>query len=324
MTTSGGPALSVSVIMFTSRPALVRCLDALDRQQNTPDFEILVACDDALTDVGALRQRFPRVTFLPLGGTRTPAELRSVAATKTSGRIVAFLEDHCIPDVDWCARVIAAHEQSHAAIGGAVEKGFAPGRSTDGALNWAVYLTDYSRYMNPMPEGPAHALTDCNVTYKRAVLEKMPEAWAGEFHENVVHEHLCAAGHTLWFDPRIVVREYRPLSVPDVVRDRYAFGRLFASTRVADATWVRRLVLAAASLLMPPVLSLRAARNLSARGRHREQIVRCLPALLFVTAVWMFGEMVGYLTGSPGSLRPRTVAGPVADVAAAGVRSTRS
>jgi hypothetical protein len=177
--------------------------------------------------------------------------------------------------------------------------------------------------MNPMPEGPAHGLTDCNVTYKRGALEGIADAWQTEFHENIVHDRLRAAGHTLWFDPGIIVREYRPLTVGEVLRDRFAFGRLFASTRVAGAPIMRRLVWAAASLLMPPVLTLRALRNLTSRGRHREQIVRCAPAVLFVTAIWMAGEMIGYLTGSPGALRPRAADAPAADLAEPAARSTR-
>jgi hypothetical protein len=39
------------------------------------------------------------------------------------------------------------------------------------------------------------------------------------------------------------------------------------------------------------------------RRRHRGQIVRAMPGLLFVASVWMFGEMIGYLTASPGRLR---------------------
>ena len=81
--------------------------------------------------------------------------------------IVGFLEDHCMPARDWAARVLTAHRQPHAGIGGSIEKGFKPGRSSDTALNWAIYLTDYSRYMLPMAEGPAHGLSDCNVSYKR-------------------------------------------------------------------------------------------------------------------------------------------------------------
>jgi len=313
MTTREVP-LTVTVIMFTAESSLRRCLDALLEQKGVDRPEILVPYDDSLASNAALDADYPDVEFLHVAGTRTPAELRAFAVGRANGRIVGLLEDHCVPDPDWCARVIEAHEQVRAAVGGAVEKGFAPGRSTDSTLDWAVYMTDYSRYMNPMPAGPSHALTDCNVTYRRAALESIADVWRNEFHENIVNGELEKAGGVLWFDPGIVVREYRPLTVAAAMRDRYSFGRLFASTRVEDAPFGRRLVMAAASVLMPPVLALRAARNLLSRRRHRGQVIRCAPALLFVASVWMSGEMIGYLTGSPGALRPRTT-GTAADSA---------
>jgi hypothetical protein len=297
--------LSVTVIMFVGPQALSRCLEALHAQEQAPEFEILVPCDDALKERSALAHRFPRATFLPLSGNRTPAELRAHAVRHSRGHIIGLLEDHCAPDPDWCARVVAAHQSPHAAVGGAVDKGFPAGAASDSALNWAVYLADYSRYMNPMPEGHAASLTDCNVTYKRAALEPIADLWSSEFHENLVNDRLRAHGQTLWFDPRIVVREHRPMTLASAARDRYAFGRLFASTRVEGTPLLKRLIWAGASVVMPPVLTARAARNLIRRGRYREQIARCAPALLFVTSVWMLGEMIGYLTASPGALRAR-------------------
>lgn len=296
--------LTVTVIMFTAESSLVRCLDALLAQKGVETPEILVPHDDTLDAAVALAARFPGVRFLAMPGRRTPAELRAFAVGQASGRIIGLLEDHCVPEPDWCARVIEAHEQTRAAVGGAVEKGFAPGRNTDSPLNWAVYMTDYSRYMNPMPAGPSHTLTDCNVTYRRAALAALEDLWRAEFHENIVNGMLHQSGGVLWFDPGIIVREHRPLTLGTAARDRYAFGRLFASTRVEGAPIARRLVMAGASILMPPVLAARAARNLMVRRRHRRQIIRCAPALLFVASVWMLGEMVGYLTARPGSLRP--------------------
>jgi Glycosyl transferase family 2 len=306
------PWLSVSVIMFSGEAELVRCLESLHAQTCAAEPEIIVPCDDALRGIDALRQKFPRVTFLKLPGSRTPAELRTAAVKQSRGRIIALLEDHCVPDAGWCARILAAHEKPYVAIGGSVEKGFAPGSTDDTPLNWAIYLTDYSRYMNPLPEGRAPSLTDCNVTYKRAALDAIGSAWAHEFHENLVNEKLREAGGELWLDPSIIVREYRPMSIASAARDRYSFGRLFGSTRVVGVGIPRRLVYAAASVIMPPILAHRAAGNLRARDRHREQIGRCTPALLFVTSMWMLGEMVGYLTGSPGSLRPAAQPAPSA------------
>lgn len=312
-TSAGGPPLSVVVIMFSGPDELGRCLQALHDQRDVTQPEILVPCDDALPDRRSLALRFPAARFLHVTGSRTPAELRAHAVAEARGRIVALVEDHCMPDPDWCARIISAHRADHAAVGGSVEKGFAPGSSHDTTLDWAVYLTDYSRYMNPLPEGPATALTDCNVSYKRESLDLIRAIWIDEFHENLVNGRLQEAGASLWFDPHIVVRNYRPLTIRKAIRDRYSFGRLFAATRVEGQPFARRLVFAAASSIMPPILAMRAARNLTARRRHREQIIRCAPALLFVASVWMFGEMVGYLTGSPGSLRPRAAAAVTVD-----------
>ena len=305
---SGEVPLSVVVIMFSGPDALGRCLQSLHEQRDATRPEILVPCDDALPDTRSLALRFPAARFLHVAGSRTPAELRARAVAEARGRVVALVEDHCMPDPDWCARIISAHRAGHAAVGGSVEKGFAPGSSRDTTLDWAVYLTDYSRYMNPLPEGPATTLTDCNVSYKRESLESIHDVWTHEFHENLVNGRLHETGGSLWFDPRIVVRNYRPLTLSRAIRDRYSFGRLFAATRVEGQPFGKRLVFAAASSIMPPVLAARAARNLTTRRRHREQIVRCAPALLFVASIWMFGEMIGYLTGSPGSLRPPAAA----------------
>jgi hypothetical protein len=296
--------LSVCVIQFTSRAHLARCLESLAEQRDvTPD--VIVPHDDTLTEPAQLRARFPHFTFLPFAGKRTPAALRAAATVAARGDVIAFLEDHCVPADDWAARLLAAHAASHVAVGGAVDKGFLPGRRSDTALNWAVYMTDYSRYMNPQPGGPAVSLTDCNVSYKRAALEAIRTTWEHEFHENIVNGLLAEQGGTLWLAPEVIVYEQRTLTLRDALRDRYSFGRLFASTRVEGVPITKRLLYGAGALVMPPVLIARVARNLMQRRRHRAQLLRALPALTIVTCTWMLGEAVGYITGAP-SARLRT------------------
>ena len=299
------PELSVAVIVFAGGTHLDACLHGLARQTGARP-ELIIAYDAGVPPAVDPRARFPDARLLAVTGSPTPAQLRSRAVAIARGSIVALLEDHCVPEPDWCERVTAAHARPHAAVGGCVEKGFPPGTDGDNALNWAVYLTDYSRYMPPLPGGRAGSLTDCNVSYRRAELERIRDAWTGEFHENVVHERLLSLGGDLWLDPAIVVREHRDLSLRDALRDRYAFGRLFASTRVAGAGPSRRAAWAAASVLLPPVLVWRAARNLLVRRRYLHQLPRCLPALFLVSSAWMLGEMLGYATATPAaSLRRR-------------------
>ncbi|HEX6314198.1 MAG TPA: Gfo/Idh/MocA family oxidoreductase [Gemmatimonadaceae bacterium] len=314
VTTGGGghvPAVEqrrperLSVVALAFGGGLEQCLTALESQTSALGAEVIVPHDSTLADAGRLRDAFPGVRFVELPGTRPPAELRAAGAALATGDVIAFLEGHCRPAPDWCARVMASHASPHAAVGGPIEKGLPDEGGDDTALNWSVYLADYSRYMLPLPEGATHALSDCNVSYKRTALEATREHWVAEFHENVVNEALRRAGHTMWFDPRMTVFEQRQLSVGAALRDRFSFGRLFGSTRVPGVGLPKRLVMSAAAMVMPPLLVARVAGNLRRRGRHQGQLLRCLPSLAMISAAWMAGEAVGYLTGTAGrSLKP--------------------
>ncbi|MBI4590751.1 MAG: glycosyltransferase [Candidatus Rokubacteria bacterium] len=292
---SGETELTVVVVMLAGREPLIHCLNALSRQAGAPAMEIIVPYDARLADAGSLAARFPSADFIALEGRRTYAELRALGVRRARGALVALTEDHCTPDPDWCARIVEAHRAPHAAIGGAVEKG------PDTTVSWAVYLYDFSRYMTPLREGPARYLTDCNVSYKRAALGSIAEVWREEFHETAVNWALEARGETLWLSPRIIVRQQRTLRLVAAVRDRYAFGRLFASTRVAGATACRRAFYAGFSFLLPPLLVGRIAANVFRKRRHAGQLLRAAPALLLLTTAWAWGELVGYTTGRPGS-----------------------
>jgi hypothetical protein len=159
--------------------------------------------------------------------------------------------------------------------------------------------------MLPLAEGETHSLSDCNVSYKRSALDATRALWRTEFHENVINEALRQSGQALWFDPAMVVYEQRNLSIVSAIRDRFSFGRLFGSTRVSGSTPLRRLAWTGAALLMPPVLVMRVIGNLRRRGRHLDQLTRCLPSLAVIATAWMAGEAVGYLTGTAGrELRP--------------------
>ena len=296
------PVLSIGVLPFSDTVALTRCLDALHAQKSVGKLEILVPFSAGAADIAGLAEHYPETIFIPVPGARTPAELRARAVAIASAEIVALIEDHCVPNHDWCTRILAAHSkhsEPFAGVGGAVEKGLPAHGRNDTALNWAVYMTDYSRYMNPLTDGPIAEISDTNSSYKKRELVEILSVWKAEFHENVVNEALRQRGRLLWFAPDVIVNEQRSLTLRAALRDRYAFGRLFASTRVDYSTTGRRIVLAAASCAMPPVLVLRVARTLLQRRKHRAQFVRSLPQLLLVTSAWMAGEMMGYLTARP-------------------------
>jgi hypothetical protein len=300
------------VLPFGSKD-LSYCLEALAGQA-VDALEVIVVHDATLHDAATLSRGFPSTRFLEVEGTKPPAALRAIGAAAAGGDVVAFLEGHCIPDADWAGRILAAHREPHAAVGGPIEKGMPPGRTHDTALNWSIYLSDYGRYMLPLPEGPVHSLSDCNVSYKRAALAATRSHWQVEFHENVVNGALRERGGVLWFDPAMVVLESRELTLGAALRDRFSFGRLFGSTRVAGQGLPRRIALGGAALLMPPLLVWRVARTVLSKGRHRGALLRSSGHLIVVATSWMAGEAVGYVTGAAGralrtdAARPLTAA----------------
>jgi hypothetical protein len=301
------PSVTAVVVILAGRDYLIRCLRALASQSPVRPAEILVPHDDTLAGVAGLRAEFTHVRFIRLPGTHTYAELRSLGFREAKGDIIALTEDHCSPDPDWCAKIVTYHAGAVAAVGGSVDK-----TGADTALNWAIYLSDFGRYMNPVPEGPVGYLTDCNVSYKRAVLTPIFKLWAEEFHETTVNWALLEQGHVLLLTPRVIVRQQRSLSWRYALGERYRFGRLFASTRVAGAGLGRRAGYACASVALPAVLIGRIAKNVLQKRRPLGAFVRAMPAIVVVNLVWACGEIVGYATGRAAAAAQQTSSAPLA------------
>jgi len=294
MTQLTQPSLSVSVVPLGNAKSLFWCLSALLRQEIQETVEILVPHDEGLGDISELQRSFPTVRFLSFPGRLTYAELRARGVQASSGRLVAITEDHCQPERGWCQNIIIAHNDDHPAVGGAVEKS-----GVDSALNWAVYFADYLRYALPFGEGSYPTLTDLNVSYKRSDLDEIQDLWNNEFHEPEIHGALSNADRPLWISPNIVVGQRRTFTWKSALRERYDFGRLFGSTRVAGVNILRRLAMAVMALFIPVILVLRVAMHIYRKRRFIDQFVFSFPALVMISLAWGWGELLGYLTGRP-------------------------
>ncbi len=257
-------------------------------------MEIIVPHDDSLAELELLREHFPEVNFLGMSGRRTYAQLRAAGVRASQGRIVAITEDQCIPPARWCANIVVAHSSAHAAIGGPVDK-----QQPDSVLNWAIYLRELGAYMPPVPEGPSASLTDCNVTYKRAVLEAIEPVWSEAFHEPQVHSALQERGETLWLSPALLTYQQRNLDLIPALKERYEFGRLFGGLRAATVSAGERILLVAGSPLLPVLLVTRVVSRVLSKRRCVGACLAALPYLILFATVWSSGEFVGYLAGRP-------------------------
>lgn len=300
------PALTVVVAVTGGSAHLDGCLAALERQDNPPDFEIVVPIDDSLPDAPRWIEthpsvRFPRIegaaasTAANPDGQRHLAYDRRRAAGIAGARapIVALTEDHARPAPDWCQRIDDAHRaHSHPVIGGAIVDG------NRGAIARAVFLCDFGRYRPPLRTGPANFVSDVNVSYKASALTAIADTWRDGYHETAVHGAIRRRGGTLWLEPSIVVEQHRgPMALWPSLRERYAWGRLYAGKRTREVTRLRHILLALLSPLLPFVLFVRQLR--SALRHPRSGTTLLLPLVALLLCAWSLGETVGYWTGRP-------------------------
>ncbi len=300
-------SLTVLITIVSGREAMHRCLSVLTPQIDFSVAEIIVPFDKWSVEIGTLAEDFPEVRFhfikdLGLADSdnisahqhRLYDRRRAIGLQLSRGRIVAMTEDHAIPAEDWCRRILEAHEQPYAVIGGAIEN------SIDRPLNWAWYYCDFGRYGRPLKNGEADYISDINVAYKRDALESVRGIWCEAYHETTVHWALRKRGTKLFLDEKMVVLQNRPpLSLQKVLCERFDWGRIFAETRANEMNIGKRLSFAAGTIFLPFLLIFRVLGNMRRQSRTLKQIMSVLPITFLLLIVWSSGELIGYLTAEP-------------------------
>jgi Glycosyl transferase family 2 len=315
MSESQSPLLSVVVAIVSDTTDsrsdashLDSCLHALSQQIDAPSMEIIVPYHGNVSGIESMKAQYSNVVFIAVNDLKTyPAqggsrehhdELRARGLAVARGEIIGLLEDHGRPDPHWCARMVEAHQQTYAAVGGAIENGI------DRPLNWAVYFCDFGKYQNPLPAVESLFVSDANVSYKRSALESIRSTWQETFHETAVNWALASRGEKLALSPKIIVYQNRgSLRLGNALKERFIWGRSYAATRGTLAGGSKRAIYAALSPVLPLILLGRMSVNVFKKRRCIGAFVKALPLTAALTVSWSSGELTGYLTGRANSSR---------------------
>ena len=302
------PQLSVVVAIVSDTTSLhcessqlVGCLQALSNQIDPPTLEIIVPYHSRVKNIDDVKQRFPNVNYIRVddlknlkdkaGSREHHDELRAHGLAAASGEIIGLLEDHAQPNADWCSSVVKAHQDNIVGVGGAIENGI------NRSLNWAVYFCDFGKYQNPIPEGSSWFASDANVSYKRAALESVRAVWQDNLHETMVNSALIDQGGILVLSPDIIVYQHRDnLNLRDALKERFIWGRSYASTRCKLVSPTKRVIYALLSPVLPIILLFRMTVNVVKKGRCIGAFVKAFPLTSLLTISWSFGELTGYIT----------------------------
>jgi GT2 family glycosyltransferase len=288
--------LSIVVAASNNILLLEACLSSLKGQGEVEDTEIIVVSnyDDGIQEL--IVEGFPRVKLKILSTDATVPELRTQGILLSRGDIVALTEDNCILDENWCDAIKQAHELPHAVIGGSVDN-----LSAKRSLDWAVYFYEYGKYMPPNRAAEVDSLAGNNVSYKRAVLEKVEHNFREGFFETFIHWELAHQGHSLYMMPSAVVFHAQSYQFKQALLQCYHHGRSFAGKRTASLRPFKRMLFALGSSVLPILLPSRIALETIRKGRHVKELLFSLPHLVLLMASWSLGEFCGYTFGEGAS-----------------------
>lgn len=284
--------LSIVVASKNTQATIRQCLDALVKQAQSDEIEIVVV--DASTDDSAeIARQFKQIKVCQEDPSRLVPELWKKGIELTVGQSVAFTTANFVPAENWIAQLLAFLQSDHAAIGGVFEK-LAP----DSLSQWAVYFLRYSAYQPSIPSGSASQLAADNAVYRRWVFEKYADLLSDGFWEHEVNRRLKQDGYSLLLTSTLKVSMGCFTSPGEFFRQRFLHGRSFGMERVALATTPRRIFYILASPLIPIVLLTRVTRNVLKYSEHPAKFFASLPWLIFYLMGWAFGELTGYLLGA--------------------------
>lgn len=287
-------ALSIVVAAWNGETALAKCLDSIRHQTDLEDVELIVAANFPVSE---FKLPIP-ATFVQFETEKTVPELRTAGIQLAAGAVVALVEDICFLHPGWAQEIKKAHESEFSAIGGSVENA-----AVDNSLDWAVYFYDYGKFMPPNSEGVIETLSGLNLSYKQNALAEVREHYSSGFYETFVNSALKECGHQLAMSPEAIVYFNKEYGFNRAAGHCYFHARAFAARRCDRSDLIERSFYTAASLALPILLPARIIKTTVQKGRHYRELIRSLPALVFLMLFWSFGEFSGYLRGDGGSSR---------------------
>lgn len=288
------PTISVVVGAKNVSATIRACLDSLSAQVEEERAEIIVVDGSGDGTAESVTAHYPQIKLIRCGPDALVPQLWKGGLEAARAPIVAFTIGQCIPAADWLSRIGKALVGPAAAVGGPLY-----GPEGNGARDWGLYFSRYSRFLPPGPAGPIDDIAGDNAAYKSDALERCRQEWVHGFWENLVNARLVADGMTLLWEPGMGVTFGKAEKLGDIVRVRFRHGRHYASTRIGNTLIKRVLRMAAAPLLVPVLLARIYGRVKQERPGWLGHFWRSLPVILIILAAWSTGEMSGYAIPKP-------------------------
>jgi len=284
-----GPVVSVIVPAYFSQETVASCLRSVRRQTYRRFEVILVDSSPGGESAGIVRREFPEVTVRAHSSRLLPHQARNLGAELAKGRILTFSDPDCVACPRWLELIVAAHENGHDAVGGAVD-------CPPGWWNRSVHMVKYSWWLPGGRPGVRPEIPSANSSFSREMWERAGP-YRGEWFagDSELSWRIRASGAGIWFVPDAVVTHHHPQSPGELIRDRFSRGKDYGELRPRARGW-SRLRCALQLLLLPvlPLLMTMRAASYALRSGYGGVWLLSLPVQVGANSAWCCGEAVSH------------------------------
>lgn len=255
------PIVSVVIPARNEADRIASVVDAITKQATADTrIEILVADDGSRDDTAKYAKQAGAVVIhtSPPGTPGNPARARNIAARKSSGDPIVFLDADCTPETGWLAALLSAQARGTTTIGGSLD--LPPGLSVIARCDYycGCYLTHSRQPAGWVPHHPPN-----NISVRRDAFlgtmgftERAPLNYTNE--ERHWQAELGKAGHRIYFEPAACAYHHnRPGFINFMRRNfRWAYTAVEAKaeTQTTRYAWLYRFPLAIVILSLPYAL----------------------------------------------------------------------
>jgi GT2 family glycosyltransferase len=291
------PLLSILVIIGPERSRCIPLLKALAEQTISSQCEVILV-DIATDDTPAL---IPppglEIHIIKQPGSYDWGGARAMAVRLAKAPIVAFLEDHTLPDLHWAEEIKYEFDRSSSAIS-AVCYAFTNG-SPDTYFFRSVFMAEYGTLAHPLPAGEPPSATANNIAYRRNALLALGEKLDDLLELDFFCQKYMAADFKAVSAPRALVAHQTNTHLRDLIAGHFNYARLFSNRRLRHEKWnTPKRILGVFSIpVLVPLLRLKRL-FMALRGRSLTcDAVSGLPIILLLYFVGSLGEALGLLEG---------------------------
>src|ERR1051325_11351001 len=225
------PYFSVVIPTYNRLDMLLRVLDAVGRQEDAPELEVMVIDDGSSDATAATVAQRPDVIFRSQQNAG-PGRARNHGVTLAAGRCVVFIGDDTVPE----PRFLAEHARIHREAGDdrlVAALGYTGWPRHERVTAFMDYINDYGfqfgyKLIKHGETVPFNFFYTPNISIGRELLAAQPfdSGFPAAAWEDIeLAYRLDAQGLKIRYNAQAVTRHYHPMTIDSFARRQYTVGK---------------------------------------------------------------------------------------------------